>query len=70
MPTDSDETWWTDENGQRKRSLGATLAKMERDEPEVRKLMAARVSASDRKSFRDRINARRAAEGKPPLRGS
>jgi hypothetical protein len=69
MPDDDDDeaVWWTDENGNRKRSLGAELAKMERKEPTVKRLMAARQSEFDRREFRRRINERRKAEGKPPL---
>lgn len=52
------------------RDLDAELAELEKKNPKVRKAAMTLDDVRERQSFRQRINARRAAEGKPPLRGS
>jgi hypothetical protein len=51
------------------RDLDAELADLEK-KTKVRKATKSLEEFYERESFRERINARRKAEGKPPLRGN
>lgn len=48
-------------------TLGETLAELEENDPYLRKLIEDQEYLRWRHSFRDRINQRRKAEGKPSL---
>jgi hypothetical protein len=60
--------WRTTEDGRRVRSLGAELEELEQTDPGLRRIIKQAELDGERRAMRDRINERRKAEGKPPLR--